>query len=158
MHYSRRRDCESPSMTFHDSDGRTRVVKPESTVRWLGVHFDQELRFEQHVKIAAAHGESAVNGMTMLANTVHGLSQQHLRLLYLACVVPKILYGCPLWSNNTVKQIKPLEKVQRRVLYLLCAAFKTTPSEALEIEASVPPIRIQSQQHIKQCAIRFNVG
>jgi len=97
-----------------------------------------------------------VSRLTMLANTVHGLSQKHHSHLYIACVVPKILYGCPLWSNGTANQLKPVEKVQRRALYLMCAAFKTTSTEALEIEASIPPIRIQIQQHIKQCAIRFN--
>ena len=97
-----------------------------------------------------------MSGLTMLANTVHDLSQKHHSHLYIACVVPKILYGCPLWSNGTANQLKPVEKVQRRALYLMCAAFKTTSTEALEIEASIPPIRIQIQQHIKQCAIRFN--
>jgi hypothetical protein len=156
MHYTRRRNDGSPSMTFNDSDGKQRVVTPEATVRWLGVHFDRKLHFVQHVKLAAARGENAVNGLTMLANTVKGLSQVLLRRLYISCVVPKILYACPLWTNGTAKQLKPLVKVQRRALHLICAAFKTTPTAALEIEASVPPLDLQIKQHAKRCAIRFN--
>jgi len=132
------------------------VVKPESTVRWLGVYFDRKLRFQKHATILAARGENAVSGLTMLANTARGLSQTHLRHLYLACVSPKILYACPVWWTGHQYQIKPLEKVQRRALRLICAAFCTTPTEALEIEASIPPIKHQANLHKKRCAIRFN--
>ena len=157
MHYSRRPkyDC-SPSITFLDMDGTTRTVTPERQIRWLGVYFDRKLRFEQHVKQLATRGENTVNGLTMLANTVRGLNQTHLRHLYLACVVPKILYACPAWWNGTSYQTKPLEKVQRRALILICAAFKTSPTTALEIEASIPPIKHQVNLIIKRCAIRFN--
>lgn len=156
MHYTRRKKDGSPSITFDDKDGTRRVVKPEATVRWLGVYFDRKLRFQKHTTILAARGDNAVSGLTMLANTVRGLSQTHLRHLYLACVSPKILYACPVWWTGHQYQIKPLEKVQRRALRLICAAFRTTPIEALEIEASIPPIKHQVSLHVKRCAIRFN--
>ena len=151
MHYSHQRNDNSPFMTFHNSNSKTRVVKPESTVQWLGVHFNQKLHFAQHVKLAAAQGENTASRLTMLANTVHGLSQKHLRHLYIACVVPKILYGCLLWSNGLANQLKPLEKVQRQALYLICAAFKTTQTEALKIEASIPNPYTDPTTHKMMC-------
>lgn len=156
MHYTRRKNDESPSIVFDDQDGTRRVVKPEPTVRWLGVYFDRKLRFQKHASILAARGENAVSGLTMLANTLRGLSQTHLRHLYLACVSPKILYACPVWWTGHQYQIKPLERVQRRALRLICAAFRTTPIEALKIESSIPPIKHQANLHVKRCAIRFN--
>jgi ribonuclease HI len=157
MHYSRRPkyDC-APPITFQDSDGVVRTVTPQKAVKWLGVYFDRRLRFEHHAKQLAAKGENAVNGLTMLANTVRGLDQALVRRLYLACVVPKILYACPAWWNGCGYQVKPLEKVQRRALRLICAAFKTTPTYALEIEASVPPIKHQVDLISRRCAVRFN--
>ena len=92
----------------------------------------------------------------MLANTVRGLHQTQIRRLYLSCVVPKILYAAPTWFSGTKTQTKPLEKVQRRALCLICAAFRTTPTEAMEIEASIPPIRIQVQLQTKRYAVRLN--
>jgi len=87
----------------------------------------------------------------MLANTIRGLSQTHMRHLY-----PKILYACPVWWTGHQYQVKPLEKVQRHTLRLICAAFRITPIEALEIEASIPPIKHQISLHQKQCTVRFN--
>ena len=157
MHYSRRRkyDC-APPITLQDYDGNLRTLVPDKSLKWLGVHFDCKLLFNSHVKAAAARGEITVNSMTMLANTVRGLSQTHLRRLYLACVIPKILYACPAWWNNTKCQANPLTKVQRRGLLLICAAFKTTPTAALEIEASIPPIKFQADLLIHRYALRLN--
>ncbi|PPQ85685.1 hypothetical protein CVT25_002136 [Psilocybe cyanescens] len=157
MHYSKRRkDNSNPSITFNDSDGITRTVTPEATVRWLGVYFDRKLSFDRHIKILASRGENAVAALTMLANTVRGLNHSHLRNLYISCVTTKIFYASPAWWKGTKKQTIPLEKVQNRALRLICAAFKTTPIAALEIEASIPPIKHQLDLHTKRCAIRFN--
>ena len=157
MHYSRRRkyDC-CPSLTILDHDGITRTIVLESTVKWLGVHFDRKLRFQHHVKTAAAKGENAVNALKMLSNTVRGLSQVHLRRLYLSCITTKMLYACPAWWNNTKCQAKPLEKVQRNALRLICAAFRTTPTLALEVEASVPPLKHQADLISRRYATRLN--
>jgi len=141
MHYTRRKKDGSPSMSFDDGDDKHRAVKPESTVRWLRVYFDRKLCFQKHANILAARGENTVSGLTMLTNTVHGLSQTHLCHIYLVCVSPKILYACPVWWTGHQYQIKPLKKVQRYALRLICAAFCTTPIEALEVKASIPPIK-----------------
>lgn len=157
MHYSRRRNYNcSPPISLLDFDGITRTLVPDKSVKWLGVHFDRKLLFNHHIKALAARGEIAVNGMSMLANTVRGLSQLHLRRLYLACIIPKILYACPSWRNNTKCQLKPLDKVQRKALLLICAAFKTTPSTVLEIESSIPPLKFQADLIKRRFAIRLN--
>ena len=121
MHYSQRRkyNC-SPPITLQDSDGSTKTLVPDKTVKWLGIHFDRKLRFHQHVKLAAARGENTVNALRMLANTVRGLSHTLLRRLYLSCVIPKVLYACSAWWNNTLTQAKPLNTVQRKALCLIC--------------------------------------
>lgn len=157
MHYSRKRkyDC-CPPISLRDYDGVTRTLVPDKFVKWLGIHFDRKLLFNHHVKIAAARGMTAVNALTMLANTVRGLSHTLLRRLYLACIIPKILYACPSWWNNTKCQAKPLDKVQRKALILICAAFKTTPTSALEIEAAIPPLKHQANLITRRYAVRLN--
>ncbi|KAE9403078.1 hypothetical protein BT96DRAFT_771962, partial [Gymnopus androsaceus JB14] len=49
-----------------------------------------------------------------------------------------------------------LEKVQNCALRLICAVFSTTPVAAMEIEASIPPIRIEIDRLSRNCAFRFN--
>ncbi|KAE9392421.1 hypothetical protein BT96DRAFT_771374, partial [Gymnopus androsaceus JB14] len=49
-----------------------------------------------------------------------------------------------------------LEKIQCRGLHLICAVFRTMPVAALEIKASIPPIRIELDRLNHSCALRFN--
>ncbi|KAJ7244145.1 hypothetical protein B0H12DRAFT_1022643, partial [Mycena haematopus] len=68
------------------------TITPSPTVKWLGVYLDRRLSFRHHVKTLSARAANTVNGLTMLSNTVRGMSQVHLRHLYKACVMPVMTY------------------------------------------------------------------
>jgi len=91
------------------------------------------------VKTLAARAENTVIGLTMLVNTVHGLSQARMRQLYKACVIPIMTASATWWTGKKL-HLKSLECTQHQALRLICAAFRTSPIKALEIEASIHPI------------------
>jgi hypothetical protein len=135
MHYTRRPKDGCPAIRLPNDDGtETTITVVFSTVKWLGVYLDRKLLFNHHVKTLAARAENTVNGLTMLSNTVRGLSQS-------PCVVPVMSYASAVWWTGKKTHEKALERVQRRALRLICTAFKTSPIHALQIEASTPPIR-----------------
>ncbi|QRW21926.1 RNA-directed DNA polymerase from mobile element jockey [Rhizoctonia solani] len=80
----------------------------------------------------------------MLANTQHGLTIKHARILYLTCVIPILTNGSPLWflGRRQKSLLEPLRKVQNQGLRWLLGAFKTTPISCLEHLASIPPLHI----------------
>ncbi|KAF8578046.1 hypothetical protein K439DRAFT_1270702, partial [Ramaria rubella] len=98
-HYSCRRDAftNELSIWLPGKDNLLVEVKAEHTIKWLRIYFDQNLTFNEHVKRMAGHAEKTINGLSMLANTVWGLSQSHVHALYIACVVPQLTYGSPVW-------------------------------------------------------------
>jgi len=104
----------------------------------------------------AVKAENAVACISMLANTVWGLSHHHLRLLYRTCILPIITYVSAAWWTGKQKHIQILNKVQNRALCLICAAFHTTPTHALELEASIPPLSLYLDSLTRHTAIRFN--
>ncbi|KAJ6593026.1 hypothetical protein B0H19DRAFT_919364, partial [Mycena capillaripes] len=59
------------------------------------------------------------------------------------------------WTGKKVHE-NQLERVQRRALRLICAAFQMSPINALEIEASVPPICFVMDDGNRRTAIQFN--
>ncbi|CAK5263969.1 unnamed protein product [Mycena citricolor] len=157
MHYSRRKqDNIAPAIRLPNDDGRTTTITITPTIKWLGVYLDRKLSFNHHVKTLASRAMTKVNAMTMLSNTVRGLSQVHLRQLYKACVVPVMTYASAAWWTGKKTHEKELERVQRRSMRLICAAFKTTAIDALEIESSIPPIRLSLDHINRTTAIRFN--
>ncbi|KAL6309790.1 hypothetical protein BKA93DRAFT_715390, partial [Sparassis latifolia] len=89
-----RRKLDNPSIWLPGEDPEVDVeIRPSANVRWLGVYFDRKLTFHQHVKNMAGKAMKATNALSMLANTVRGLSQVHMRTLYIGCVLPIITYG-----------------------------------------------------------------
>lgn len=140
MHYTNTRTTYSPAITLPGKDGNNITLKADLTVKWLGMYFDRKLTFNHHVKAMAARAEKTVNRLSMLANTIKGLSQKHVRTLYTSCVLPVLTYGSPGWWTRLQKHVDILERVQRRALRLIYAVFRTTPIIALQIEASIPPI------------------
>jgi hypothetical protein len=104
----------------------------------------------------ALKAEAALGGLYMLGNTLKGLSANHFRLLYTPTIRPIINYTAPMWAAGTKTQIKPLIKVQNKVLRLICAAFQTSPIYALEVEAAIPPLDIHLATIKQNAAIRLS--
>jgi len=68
-------------------------IEPSTLVKWLGVYFDQGLRFTTHVTTKAASARKAFFSLERLANLERGLSPYVFRQLYLACVASIADYG-----------------------------------------------------------------
>jgi ribonuclease HI len=156
MHYTRRPSAGSPAIRLPGADGQETTIVTFPYTRWLGVFLDRKLLFNHHVKILTAKAENTVHRLSMLANTIKGLSQEHVRRLYRACVIPVLTYASPVWWTGKKNHEKQLTRIQNRALRLICATFRTTPIHALEIEASVPPIRLALDYNNRCAAIRIN--
>ena len=138
MHYTwRKRDKISPHINLTNCDGTISTILVGSTICQLGVHFNCKLLYNYHVTKMAAKAENAVAYISMLANTVWGLSHYHLHLLYYTCILSIIIYTSAAWWTGKQKHIQILNKVQNRALCLICAVFHTTPTHALKLEASI---------------------
>jgi len=157
MHYTwRKRDKILPHINLTNRDGTISTILVGSTICWLGVHFNRKLLYNYHVTKMAVKAENAVACISMLANTVQSLSHYHLRLLYRTCILPIITYASAVWWTGKQKHIQILNKVQNRALRLICAAFRTTPTHALELEASIPPLSLYLDSLTRHTAICFN--
>ena len=104
----------------------------------------------------AVKAENVVAFISMLANTVWGLSHYLLRLLYHTCILPIITYASAAWWTGKQKHIQILNKVQNRALCLICIAFHTTPTYVLELEVSIPPLGLYLDSLTRHTAIYFN--
>ena len=92
-----------------------------------------------------ARGITITSGLQMLCNTIRGMDQTHMRMMYNVCVLPVLTYACPIWFNKHKLQkhlLKELEKVQNVALRCILRAFHTTQTAALNILAHVPPIKL----------------
>ncbi|KAJ1307070.1 hypothetical protein OPQ81_008049 [Rhizoctonia solani] len=129
----------NPKLTVH-LDNTDVVIEPQSCIRWLGFYLDQKLTFQEHVSNMATKARATIAGLRLLANIHCGLSIKHARQLYVACVIPILTYGAPLWflGRRQKSLTKSLEGVQNTGLRWMLGAFKSTPVNDMEHLAATP--------------------
>ncbi|KAE8236394.1 hypothetical protein A4X06_0g9565, partial [Tilletia controversa] len=145
-------------------DGTVEAVEKMGSFRWLGVHFDAQLRFKQHVGIIAASAKQAAGGMAMLMNTQKGMRVSDSRRLYIACIQSRLTYAAaipPPDADTTKKNpeslanAKRLESAQHAALLRAFPAFKTTSQSSLQVEAACPPMRLVLDHCLDRAALRI---
>ena len=67
-----------------------------------------------------------------------------------------MLFRSPAWWNQKKMHTKQLQIIQNKALRWICAAFKTTPITAMELEASIPPIQLHLDYLQRRAAVRLN--
>jgi Reverse transcriptase (RNA-dependent DNA polymerase) len=104
MHFTMVKEAKTASLRLPDGE----VVQPKELVRWLGIWFDPNLTFKQHVAIRTSQARSAFQRMARLANLERGLSPFAMRQLYVAYITSIADYGSPIWWRGQAQFKKSL--------------------------------------------------
>ena len=87
--------------------------------KFLGVIFDQELRWNAHVNYTLAKGRKWVTQYHRLARNTKGVSAKYMRRFYIMIAIPCMLYATDLFltlqsrqANGSKGHIKRLGRVQ----------------------------------------------
>ena len=159
QHFLRRRkDDHAPTLKIC-LYGKDISVTPVATMRWLGIYLDRKLSFRAHMRIMTNRTSSVVNGLHCLANTVRGLSQSNLCLLYQTCAFPVLSYASIIWFREDRCQkglLKMMDTAQNKALRLICGAFRTTQQHALRTLSHIPPIIHLLRRLSESTAARFS--
>src|SRR6266704_1433977 len=132
-------------------------ISRKPLVRWLRVFLDSKLIFKQHVEIKISKAKTAFYLIKRLGNTQRGLSLQALRQLYIACVTTIADYGIQCWWKSKSRDylLARYQSLQNEALKLVLGAFRGSSSQAIEIEASIPPPRIKFKKLCNSYALRI---
>lgn len=134
-------------------------LKMVSSVRYLGVDFDERLGVSTHIKRITENATSAFHMMARLARTSWGLNSKTLMTIYKGITVPSLSYGSVGWFSRTnISHVKKLESAQRKSLPRITSAYRTTSYAAATVLAGVLPIKIILQEREALYSIRTNAG
>ncbi|GFR11489.1 putative rna-directed dna polymerase from mobile element jockey-like protein [Trichonephila clavata] len=114
------------------------LIKAVKEFKFLGLIFDQSLRFHRHLKDLKIRCTKALNILKVLANTRWGADRTSLLRLYRALIRSKLDYGCVVYSSACKSLLKILDPVHHQGLRLCLGAFRTSPVESLYAEAYEP--------------------
>jgi ribonuclease HI len=150
VHYSRNRQRETKAPVT--INGVT--IKPSNEAKYLGVIFDQELRFKSHLQHVIKKGTNAAMALSSITKSTWGAPYTYVRQLFQAVVAPRTDYAAIIWhrpkddgSTAGTNQIRKLTTVQRLAMKAILGCYRTTPTAAMEIESGLQPpwIRLQTK-------------
>ena len=100
------------------------------TIKYLGVIFDKNLSFKQHVLQASDKALKCGRALFPLLNRKSKLNRKNKLLLYKMCIRPIMTYGCQVWSTRCAKTyLKKLQIIQNKnlkVIFNLPRRYPTT--------------------------------
>ena len=100
------------------------------TTKDLGVIFDSNLQFKEHIQAKIA---TARKMLGIIYRSFDNLNQHTFILLYKSFVRSHLEYGSCIWNPYKIGMIKDLEKVQKRATKLACKNKALTYSERLKV-------------------------
>jgi len=131
----------------------SKVVCAGRTAKLLGVLFDDELRWKDHVQQAVKAATTTALGMGGLRH----LRPAQMKQIYQACVLPKLDYASTVWHNpNRDKgHLRVLDTVQRAALLRTVSAFKSVATRVLEVECHTLPTRLRLKKRGQEVVLRL---
>lgn len=114
-----------------------------STVKFLGVVFDQRLTWRPHIENIVARCTKRLNIMKVMSSVNWGASKQLLLTVYKALIRSIIDYGCMAYDTAANSEKAKLDTIQYKALKLCCGATIGTPASALQVECGQPPLALR---------------
>jgi ribonuclease HI len=130
------------------------TIEPSSKAKLLGVIFDHELRWKEHV-------QQAIKRATKVAIALAGLRHlrpEQMRQIYQACVTPVVDYASTVWHDplRDKTHLRHLNTVQRVPLIRILSAFRTVATTTLEVEAHVLPTHLRLRHRAQRTIAKLH--
>ncbi|KAA1478290.1 hypothetical protein DENSPDRAFT_787929, partial [Dentipellis sp. KUC8613] len=137
-------------------------IKPTDLHKFLGLYFDQALKFLEHAAHALEKGTKWVEQFRRVAKPSTGIAGKHMRCFYISAVIPKILYGASIFlippssgmrGSKTI--ITKLGRIQRIAGLYITAAMRSTANEIVDAHADLLPFSLLVDKLCHAEAIRI---
>ena len=127
------------------------VIKPEQSIRVLGVHLDSHLIFMPHLRKVEATAQKRIGCLKAIAGSTWGLPLSDMRQLYIGAMRPQMIFGSLVWYTPVEgsrtkcldrKKLQVLTALQKRATAVVTGAFRVAAGQALDIELFLQPIGV----------------
>ena len=151
IHFTKSR--KEPDECLQLPNGTT--IAPKKVVKWLGIYLDRKLNFQHHIREKINVATRTLHAIMRLLSSEWGLDAKAGRHLYLACVTSVSDYGAEIWFNEQKNYIQKFQRLQNTALKKILGTFKTSPTQAMQIEAEVLPPELRLRQKCNNYALRL---
>lgn len=107
------------------------LIPNRESVKYLGIHLDKFLYFNDHVKKAINKAQKAFFMYKHLFYTKYLKSQVKI-ILYKSLIRPIITYGCPIWYNISPFYMEKIRVFERKCLRACTSLYRSPESDYLK--------------------------
>ena len=117
-------------------------IEPSNSLRYLGVIFDRQLNFADHINNTLHRAVKGVNALRAAAG--RRAEERHLVTLYKALVLSVLDYALPMVQLNQ-NQLNRAERLQNSCLRIITGCTRSTPIPVLHHLVGVTSIRTRQE-------------
>lgn len=132
-------------------------IPSKKEIKYLGILIDERLSWTPHIHWIQKKGKKILNILRSLVGTTWGMGSEAIKTIYNVAVVPAITYGAEIWGAAAIKNRNRqiLNSIQRPALISMTKAYRTSPTNGLQVIGRTMPIVLKIKQiyltsHIKQ--------
>lgn len=123
-------------------NSQVREISPSRQIKLLGVILDETLTFSLHAQYAASKAAQALGALYYLRAGDNGISSKIARHLVMSKVLPKMLWGSPVWWTGSQSILTPLEIAYNRAARWITGLPPSTRISKLLRCAHLPPLKV----------------
>ena len=138
------------------------TITPSTEAKYLGVIFDQKLKFHSHLEHIIHKGTKYALAIARIAKSKWGPEYKYIRRLFTAVAAPRMDYGAIIWHRPgdtrtapTTSQLRALASLQGKIMRAITGCFRTTATKALEHETALLSPKWRLTSKILQTATRM---
>lgn len=123
-----------------------KAIEMKTHIKYLGVVLDRTGSWVQHARYIRGKVMSMAQRACVLAGKTWGIGDRMRERVYDQVVVPMLTYGAEVWGEKHThsKVVRNLNAAQRPFLLTICRAFRTAPTNALQVLAGKAPLHLVS--------------
>jgi hypothetical protein len=117
------------------------LIPWKNEVRYLGISFDNHLRFNNQVEYAKTRGQMVRGQLNSLVNRRSKMSIKNKITIYRTMIRPSMMYGSAIWGTVSHTQLQKLQIVQNKFLRAAFNAPWFVRNTQLHRDANLPTIK-----------------
>jgi hypothetical protein len=125
-----------------------KLINTVTKARFLGINFDQQLNWNDHITSIVNSCKSKINLLRSLTGQLWGAGKYSLLKIYRTLIRPRLDYGLELFYTASKASWKKLEIIQSTCLRLACGAMRGTATDALQQECGELPLKLRRKRAI----------
>ena len=159
MHICRHREngiwCtnNNPEISLYGSP-----IQFKDTHMYLGLLIDKRLKWDKHIELLRVDCQKRLNILKYLSHVNWGADSKTLIRIYIAFIKSKIEYGVEAYGSacaSTLDRLKPLQNASIRIA---TGAYRTSPTESIEIIAGIKPLDISRAEKMANYMVRITLS